>query len=219
MDDLALEESVLIRGLDELAAVNRWLGGYGPSIAGVRRLLPAGAHRLSLLDVGTGGGDVACRLQRWAAHRDLEMRIRGIDLSPAIIEHARSRCGGLEDFELEVADLMDLPADELFDVVHCALVLHHFEGDSAAAVLARMFALARRGVVVNDLHRHPVAYFAIKLLTRTFSNNPMIRHDGPLSVLRAFQRQDLKRLASAAGLPEPEVRWHWGFRWSTVFRK
>jgi hypothetical protein len=47
----------------------------------------------------------------------------------------------------------------------------------------------------------------------------MIRNDAPLSVLRAFQREDFRRLALEAGLPEPCIRWHWAFRWCVLFRK
>ncbi len=219
MDDLDVDETELLSTLDELSFINRTLGGYGPSLQGVRSLLPPSASRFSLLDVGTGGGDGVRRLHRWAAARGIAAQIRGIDLSLPSIERARRHCKGLLGIEFQVQDLMDLPERETFDIVHCALVLHHFDDDAAAAVLTKMFALSRWGVVINDLHRHPVAYSAIRLLTQLFSKNRMIRNDGPLSVRRAFQRDELKRLARMAGLPTPTISWHWGFRWLVSFSK
>ena len=140
-------------------------------------------------------------------------------LMAVLIEYARRRCADVDGVEFEIEDLLDLPDAVSFDIVHCALVLHHFEGDAAVAALRKMFALSRWGVVINELHRHPLAYYSIKLLTRLFSESLMIRNDAPLSVLRAFQREDFQRLALEADLPEPSIRWHWAFRWCVLFRK
>lgn len=219
MDDPEVDERELTEALGQLALINRTLGGYGPSIAGVRSLLPANERRFSLLDVGTGGGDGARRLHSWAAARGVEARIRGIDLSAAIVERARHQCRGIDAIDFEVQNLMSLKGHETFDVVHCAIVLHHFDDAAATAALEKMFALCRWGLVVNDLHRHPLPFYFIRLLTSVLSRNRMIRNDGPLSVRRAFRRQDLERLARAAGLPHPRIVWHWGFRWQALFRK
>ncbi len=127
MDDPNVDETDLLGTLDKLAVINRMLGGFGPSIQAVRSLLPPGQQRFSLLDVGTGGGDGARRMHEWAADRGLGARIRGIDLSRPSIERARRHCDELKNLEFSVRDLMDLPAQETFDIVHCALVLHHFE--------------------------------------------------------------------------------------------
>jgi 2-polyprenyl-3-methyl-5-hydroxy-6-metoxy-1,4-benzoquinol methylase len=219
MDDRALNERDLALALDELAVINRTLNGFAPSLKGVCGLLPPDTRVFTLLDVGTGGGDVARRLHSWASERSIEAHIRGIDVSPPTIEYARRRCADADGVEFEIEDLLDLPDTVSFDIVHCALVLHHFEGDAAVAALRKMFALSRWGVVINELDRHPLAYYSIKLLTRLFSESPMIRNDAPLSVLRAFQREDFRRLALEAGLPEPCIRWHWAFRWCVLFRK
>ena len=219
MDEPEVDERELAGALDELAIINRALNGYAPSIEGIRRLLPPGARELTLLDVGTGGGDLAQRVHDWAAARGIEAHILGIDVSAPTIAYARRRCNGVARLEFEVADLLDLPETRSFDIVHCALALHHFEEETAAAALKKMFALSRWGVVINDLHRHRLAYYAIRLLTRLFSKSRLIRNDAPLSVLRAFHRADFKRLAREAELPEPSIRWHWAFRWRVLFRK
>jgi hypothetical protein len=55
-------------------------------------------------------------------------------------------------------------------------------------------------VLVNDLHRHRVAYASIRLLSRLFSHSVMVKHDGPVSVRRAFRPLELENLARRAGI-------------------
>lgn len=221
MDDPELDTAVLERTLLEIEAINRWLGGYGPSLAGLERLLDRAGptKRLRILDVGTGGADTPREMRRWAEARGIELEITGIDLSQATIDFARRRSEGLEGIELHRRDLFELPEDERFDVVHAALVLHHFVGEAAVAALRAMYARAALGVVVNDLHRHPVAWAGIGLLSRVSSRNPMLQNDAPLSVLRAFSREELYTLCRRAGLPRPSIRWRPMFRWQVVVER
>ena len=219
MDEPEVDERELVGAFDELAIINRTLNGYAPSIEGIRELLLPDTREFTLLDVGTGGGDLVQRVHDWAAARGIEAHILGIDVSAPTIAYARRRCDGVACLDFEVADLLDLADTRSFDIVHCALALHHFEEKTAVAALKKMFSLSRWGVVVNDLHRHRLAYYAIYLLTRLFSQSRLIRHDAPLSVLRAFRRADFEHLAREASLPKPSIRWHWAFRWRVLFRK
>jgi 2-polyprenyl-3-methyl-5-hydroxy-6-metoxy-1,4-benzoquinol methylase len=219
MDDPGVAAAEMRRTLDELEWINRALNGYAPSLAGIAALLPGDARELTLLDVGTGCGDLPRRVVRWAGGRGVRARVVGIDVAPAAVEHAILRSSGCEGVSFERADLFALPAAERFDIVHAAMVLHHFEDEKAPLALRRMFELARWGIVVNDIHRHPLAYHGIRLLTRCLSQSRLIRNDAPLSVLRAFRRGELERLVREAGLPAGEIHWHWAFRWRLVVRK
>jgi hypothetical protein len=99
------------------------------------------------------------------------------------------------------ADARCLPFGDLsFDVVMCSLALHHQVPDDALAMLREMRRVARRGVVVNDIVRCWRGYWGAWLLSRTLSRNPLTRHDGPLSVRRAYTRPEMLALAAEAGL-------------------
>lgn len=217
MDVSSFSEAELHLALAELEAINQNLDGYTPSIDGVKSLLPPGTRSATLLDVGTGGGDVAIALAEWAKSAGIDLAITAIDIEPMTVAYARERCREYGSIQVEERDLHGLPADQRFDVVHSSLALHHFRGLAAAEALRAMCAHARIGVVVNDLHRHPLAYHAIRLLTRLFAKSPMIRHDAPLSVLRGFTRDELLEAASLAGVLAPRLRWRWAFRWQLVF--
>jgi hypothetical protein len=74
------------------------------------------------------------------------------------------------------------------------------------------------GLLVNDLHRHALAYHSIKLLTALFSRSAMVKFDAPLSVLRGFRKDELQTVLRTAGLENAAVRWKWAFRWQVVCR-
>jgi len=219
MDAPDLDAAQLAESLSELAFLNAALGGYGATLGALERLIPPGCREFDVLDVGSGGGDTARRIVEWARRRGLTARVYGIDRSPEAVACARRSHAGRPGLEFTAQDLFDLPLTRKYDIVHAALVLHHLPDDAAVKALAKMYELCRVGLVINDLHCHPAAYYAIKGLTALLSRNRLIRHDAPLSVLRAFRRSCLEDLARRAGLPAPEISWHWAFRWRMIVTK
>lgn len=219
MDDPEVEGEALRTALRDLRRINRLLGGLRASTSVLAPMLSA-RSALDLLDVGSGTGDYLAQLVRQGARHGTEVRATGVDLNPRTVGRGRAwldaalpsalRAG----VHLNIADALALPyPDDAFDVAHAALFLHHFHGDAAVQLLREMDRVSRHGVLVNDLHRHPLAYLGIWALSR-LGFSPMVQHDGPLSVRRGFRRADLVALAEAAGLSSVEVRWHWAFRWT-----
>jgi 2-polyprenyl-3-methyl-5-hydroxy-6-metoxy-1,4-benzoquinol methylase len=219
LDAPGQEPAELDETLGELDFINAALGGYGASLDALTALIPAGRREFDVLDVGAGGGDTARRIVEWARRRGMSARVHGIDREPEAASRALRRNAGVPGVDFAAQDLFDLPAERRYDVVHAALLLHHLSDDAAVEALARMYGLCRLGLVVNDLHRHPFAYHSIKGLTALLSRNRLIRHDAPLSVLRAFRRAELEELARRAYLPAPEISWRWAFRWRMIVRR
>lgn len=219
IDDMALDATEMAGVLRDLGVVNRYLGGYSTTLDAMARLVPPGSGPVRVLDVGAGGGDMAKRLVAWGRARGRRVEVVSVDLSYGAVVFERDALGGLSEASVVQADVLALPfASGSFDVAICALFLHHFEQPFAAKILSAMFDVSRYGVVVNDLHRHPLAYAGIWTLTRLLGANPIVQKDGPLSVLRAFRRDDFEDLARETGL-ELEARWRWAFRWQVLIRK
>ena len=218
MDDPAVDDAVLARTLSEIEGLNRWLAGYRPTLGGLEGLVPTDAATLSVLDVGVGSGDGARRMVDWGEARGVAVRVLGIDLSPAAAHHANQRCAGYPSIRAEARDLFEMPRAPSYDVVHASQVLHHFPGSEASRALRHMLGLSRLGVVINDLHRHPVPWAFIRGVTRLGTTNPLIRYDAPLSVRRGFVKAELERIAEVAGARHVEVTWSPLFRWQAVLR-
>jgi methyltransferase family protein len=116
-------------------------------------------------------------------------------------------CAAYPEIRLVAADAAALPIRERgADIVTSALTLHHLEPDAAATGLREMAAAARHAVVVNDLLRTRVALGLVWLATRLLRCHPISRHDGPLSVRRAYSAAELTTLAQKAGITTLRVR-------------
>lgn len=219
MDDMkAIGGEELVQTLRELRVINRRLGGHRTTLRGLddltHRLGVRPGRRLSVLDVGGGSGDAARAISRWGARRGFDVRVTVADVHPETVREARRHLRGVPSVDVVQADLFELDEDA-FDVVHAALFLHHFDGDEAIRALAAMRRVARLGVVVNDLHRHPVPWALIRWITGVVSRNRLIRADAPHSVARAFRSEDWRRLGPAAGL---SLTWRrsWAWRWAVA---
>jgi ubiquinone/menaquinone biosynthesis C-methylase UbiE len=195
--DLAeLEES-----LDQVAEVNRLLGGRRAVWHGLAPLLDARAVT-SVLDVGTGSADIPIDLVRRARRTGLRLSVVATDVHPQMRAVARRRTADLGTISIGAADALALPySDRSFDVVLLSLTLHHFEQADQLRALREAGRVARRAVIVNELERCRANYCGARFLAATrWRRNRLTRHDGPLSVLRAFTREELRELAAAAGL-------------------
>jgi len=220
MDDLSITDGRLHDALRDLRLTNRFLGGYA-STRRVLKPLVVRHSRLRVLDVGTGGGDSLADLVHFGHRHACRLEAVGIDLNPGAVDYARDYLDGAlsprmrRRVRVETGDALDLAAgDDAFDVAVTSLFLHHFDELDSARVLREMSRVARTGIVVNDLHRHPLAYLGVLALSRLLPASDMYRHDAPLSVRRGFRRDELAALARSANLTTPDIRWHWAFRWT-----
>ena len=203
------DEALLEQSLGHVQAVNRWLGGWRSVLLHLPGLLPAdGPARV--LDVGTGSGEAAIVVARWARRHGREVSVTATDANPAILHIARRRTAAWPEIRLERADALQLPyPDGAFHVAMLTLTLHHFEGDAVLRVLRELARVARGGIIVSDLDRSWPNYIGSKLLSwSVWAGNALTRHDGPLSVLRSYTRPELEALATAAGLTGARVHRH-----------
>ena len=214
MDGAPVEDEELRRALDFIAWTNRRFGGYGPVLAHLERWsssVPKGGT-VTVLDIGTGGADLPAALALWGRRRGVAVRVTAIDSVPAIAAIARKNSASDPGIEILEADLFDLAASgRRFDYVVGSLLLHHIPKTRRADALRAADGLASRGVIFVDLLRCRSAYWGARLLTGLFGDR-ITRHDGPLSVRKAFRTGELDALPRAAGLPYLRAARHPFFR-------
>src|SRR5438552_1515825 len=200
-----------VASLADIDRLNAWFGGYALTLREVRRVAASmdAGDALVAVDVGGGHGAFAVRLVEWARAARRVVRVLVVDRDAESLAVARRACADYPEIRLVLADAAALPVREgVADVVTSALTLHHLEPDGAVASLREMAAAARRAVIVNDLLRTRLAFGLVWLATRLLRCHPISRHDGPLSVRRAYSAAELTTLAQKAGITTLTVRAH-----------
>ena len=211
-----IEERALTDCLNDLARANALTFARPPTMQWLQRATRglAPGDSFTLLDVGYGQGDMLRAVHRWASRRGFEPRLSGIDLSPWSATAANAATDPALGIRHLVGDVFEHVADEPIDFVISSLVAHHMDDATLVRFIAWMEANARRGWFINDLHRHPVAYYGFMALGQLTALHPMVRHDGLISVTRSFKRGDWDRLLAASGVPiaQVEIAWRFPFR-------
>jgi len=200
--------------LVELRRINEWMGDARALRA---TLLPevarAGLRSFSLLDVGAGSGELLRVAARAARRRGWQARLVGLELNERSARAILEESLGFEEISAVRGDAFHLPfADDAFDYVICSLFTHHFRDEAVVEVLREFRRVARRRLIVIDLHRHALAYLLYTTMGRLFLHNRLTREDGALSIRRSFRVGELRRLAEEARLENVEVRRRFPFR-------
>jgi hypothetical protein len=220
LDDAERMDALVVRrSLGDVARANALFGGTRAVIAELGRAMrraPTG-RPVTLLDVGTGRGDIPAAATAWSRRHGVHLETIGIERSELL-----ARIAGEQTMAVS-ADALRLPlADRSVDIAMCSQVLHHFERTSALAVLLEMHRVARLRVIVSDLQRSWFAAAGIWLASFPLLFHPVSRHDGVLSVLRGFTRRELGELVESAVGQQADVRYRLGFRvtasWAPVSR-
>lgn len=184
------------RSLKDLIRINSALGGHNILRQLLRR---AGCDQqpATILDVGAASGDSARVIK---------------DAVPAAsvvsLDRNAVNLGTAPDPKV-LADAFSLPfRDGSFDFVLNSLFLHHFEDNAVVTLLREFGRVARKGVLISDLERHRIPYWFLPVSRLYFKWHWMTVHDGMISVRAAFAPDELRNLATDAGLTAVQVQTH-----------
>ena len=209
--------------MTDIARVNGLFGGRMVTMIHVKRLLGAlpTDRLITVLDVGTGAGDIHRELVRWARREGRRIRVFALDRDAATLQIAAKLVRDYPEITFLRGDALALPIrPEAVDLTISAMTLHHLEPDAGVQYLAEMDRAARVGFVVNDLVRSRIAHWVVWLITRFITRSAISRHDGPLSVKRSYTPREVSGLCEQAGLKGVDIVHHWPyFRFCAVRAK
>ncbi len=214
LDEAGVDPKVRRRSHRDIALANRLFGGSHAMLAELQSIVRASTAPLTLLDVGTGTGDIPAKLARWAALHGKRVRILGLDDHRELVMATR-------DWPAVpvIADALSLPfASKSVDIVCCSQTLHHFADPEARRLVQEMHRVARLRVVIGDLQRNWVAIAALWLFSFPLRFHPISRHDGIVSIFRGFTRRELRNLVREAVGVDPIIRWRFAFRVTASWR-
>ena len=209
LDDPSADPTAVAESLRNIERANRWFGGAAAVRFGLSRTLagvPAGTT-LSLLDLGTGLGDLPRAAVQWGAGRGIRVLPMGLELNPVA---AALASGGGVPTALACAGAPPI-RDKSVDIVLVSQVAHHLTPASVVHLLQTCDRLARRAAIVADLRRSPIAVPAFWCGAHLLGFDPVTVADGMTSVRRGFSRREMSELMARAGV-EGRVYRRPGFR-------
>lgn len=220
MDDFSIGGELLKDTLNKLEKINRWLGGNRVSINALKSILKDHPKEIELkiVDIGCGHGDILRDVAKFGREKGYSMKLIGIDANPSAINYANELSLQYPELSFVSEDIFSENFKKReFDIVMATLFLHHFKEKQLVSFLRNTLDQTKIGIVVNDLHRHRLAYYLFMLLS-VFIKNKMIVNDGLISVLRGFKRRDLIRISQKLKV-QPQITWKWAFRYQWIIKK
>ncbi|MHB0755729.1 methyltransferase domain-containing protein [Polaribacter sp. M15] len=219
MDDFSIGGDLLRDTLNKLENINRWLGGNKVTLKGLKSVLKnyPKAQEITIVDIGCGHGDILRDVAKFGRKHHYNFNLLGVDANPTAIAYANELSSEFDELRFKTQDIFSEEfKTQQFDVVLATLFLHHFKEKELISFLGNTLKQTRIGIVVNDLHRHKLAYYLFMLLS-VFIKNKMIIEDGLTSVLRGFKRQDLRRISLKINR-ESQIYWKWAFRFLWIIK-
>ncbi|MEP6832709.1 MAG: methyltransferase domain-containing protein [Gemmatimonas sp.] len=218
LDDPALPPEIAARSLKDVAVANALFGGTRAILAEARATFgqqrDVGVRCLTLLDVGTGLGDIPAALRIEATRFGIQLRPFGLEITATMASLAPHN-----NVEAVAGDARALPfRNDSVDVVTCSLVLHHLDDADALLMLRECSRVARVRVIVADLRRSWLALALLWLVSFPLRFHPISRHDGMVSIRRGFTVAELRALIGQACNCKTECLSRLGWRVTASFK-
>ena len=214
LDAPGVDPRLVRRSLADVALANALFGGTRAVLLELGAVLPELNANATLLDVGSGVGDIAARAREMARQQRVDLSLITIDMAETLAVASRARTGNAVR-----GNATALPfADRSVDVVMCSQTLHHFDDASATRVLKELDRVARVRVIVSDLRRSWLAAAGLWLASFPLGFHPVSRHDGVVSIMRGYTRDELGRLVKSSTGRAPNVKRHMGWRVTATWR-
>ena len=215
LDDPAADPALATESLRNITRANRWFGGTAAVRFGLSRALEGMTRgaTVSLLDVGTGSGDLPSAARRRAGRRGGRLVAGGGERGPGAGARASGRgvpcavaCAGMPPV-----------GNKSVDIVLVSQVVHHLDAGSVVQLLRTCDRLARRAVIVTDLRRGALGRLAFWVGAQALRFDQVTVADGMTSIRRGYTTSELRALLARAGVRGTVTR-RPGYRLVAVWR-
>jgi len=223
MDDPNLDLVALKEVFMDINKVNRVLNGHAITIRAIEKTLDENPQKsYTIVDLGCGNRDMLKKIALYFRNRAISLKLVGVDLNGNAINIAMENCKHFSNISFLQKDILSL--DVLVpqcDILLCTLTMHHFGKEEIQEFLHRIVRLPRIGIIINDLQRSMVSYYLFKIFSVIFIKTHIARHDGLVSIKRAFIKSELKEYSKAFPLITHQIKWKWAFRylWSMQIKR
>ncbi len=217
LDDVNIPFLDIKQNMHELNTINTWLGGHAITLKGFKNLLKK-KTAVTLCEIGCGDGNNLAAIVKWCNKKDVRIKCVGIDIKKECIETAQEQSILNNCTEWFISDYRKVLFKTKPGIIFSSLFCHHFTHDELIQQIQWMQSNCTIGFFINDLHRHPLAYHSIKMITRIFSSSYLVKNDAPLSIARGFKKEEWKIICEQAGLKNYTIQWKWAFRYLVTWK-
>ena len=219
LDNNAITFADIKQNMKELNNINTFLGGHAITITGLKAILDKFTlnNKVTICEIGCGGGDNLKAIADWCLEKNMDARFIGIDVKEECIAFAKQQYPTLNSIWITSDYKKVILKNAQPDIIFSSLFCHHFTEEELVPMLQWMKLNAARGFFINDLQRHRLAYYSIKVITRLFSRSYLVKHDAPLSVARGLIKKEWQKIISSAGIGNYSIRWKWAFRYLIIY--
>ncbi|CAA9236129.1 MAG: Methyltransferase type 12 [uncultured Arthrobacter sp.] len=174
----------------QFGLVNSLVAGWRRTYTQLVRPQLASGRKNTLLDIGSGGGDVPRALARWAHQDGLDLAITAIDPDGRAHAYATAQ-PAVPGLTFRRALSSELVAEgRRFTVVTSNHVLHHLDPAALAGLLDDCETLTEAFAVHSDISRTRTGYAAFSVGTLPLRGS-YIRRDGLTSIRRSYAPAEL----------------------------
>jgi ubiquinone/menaquinone biosynthesis C-methylase UbiE len=219
LDDPRADPGAVRRELLDIARLNTLFGGTRAVVKALEPFFRGSGdvrrgtcdEQWTLLDVGTGLGDIPRAAARAARRHGITLRLLAIELNRAAARLAPAADGQLP-LAMVLADGGTLPlASRSVDVIVASQVLHHLPRETCVRWIASFDRVARRAVVLADLRRSRIAMAGAWAVSLALGMSGVTRRDALVSLRRGYTRGEFDALLREAGVPAV-AKYRPGFR-------
>lgn len=221
IDDFDYQGTDLPKTFKTIERINAFLGGNRVLVNGVQKIvkqLPeSGKPSFHLLDLGTGSGDGLRDIVQWARKKEVKIQCTGIDANPHIIAFAQSKTAPNQPIQYQCQDIFNPSFSyQGYDIVTCNLFLHHFSTAEIISIIEKAKNSKVKAILINDLHRHWLAYYGFMLICLLTRATWTARYDGLLSIKKGFLRKELEAFLTQIKGLQYKIQWKWAFRFQCI---
>jgi len=186
--------------------MNKIFGGVRAVTQRLYTRLSKNKTPICVAELGTGSGRLGREISDWASQNQFDVNTLLIDISSRHLAVATENISDRADIDLIQADALTLPfANKKIDYFVSSLFLHHFEPDRVTKLLSDLYQSVRNGIIMSDLTRSSLSLFGFRMIQPVLARHYLTKHDGLLSIRRAYTRAELLQLAHDAGIKNVHV--------------
>lgn len=218
LDDDSIPFADIRQNMKELNTINSCLGGHKITISGIKKIISqrSADKPVTICEIGCGGGDNLKAIEKYCRKKNIKASFIGIDIKPECISFATQQYPQLDARWITSDYRQAILSKDKPDIIFSSLFCHHFIEEELMSMLLWMKANSSEGFFINDLQRHPLAYYSIKWITKLFSRSYLVKNDAPLSVARGFTKNEWKDIFKTAGIGNYDITWRWAFRYLII---